>query len=522
MVELISVHGVTDSATIGSMLNVPRHFPAGTSPRGSVRDGRVGRNARGGPVRPRRAWTAIRRCGARCGAHRVLVPALGRGGYALQGASPGRGVSRSPANRRTDRANRLGSRRRGRGVSTRARAVPRLRRSFPPADSAFRRWWACRCGATDYSRGTRAAGLAAVRRRVRGGFLRRGACAGGRWRHGGVERALARGRTGDRRRATTGARPAHPGVGTSDARWRARRGRMGRWRCQELHRAHRSAFQTGDSERRGRAGRRGRRCALAQRGLLTHPRSLRRVSRAAPGGQHPGGHRLARGSGPRESAQDPDGRRGAQVPPTGGRGARDRRHAQLGDGHDPRSAVRILARRDRHLTRVVGRSPISTGIPESKRPLDPSTCSTSRCCTESRRPLSADDKKRTRRDLPVRHRDGGRREALPAPLRPGKCRRISCGTRVVPGCPLPNGGMWRCECRRDLPRDLERLFNGKLLFPVHQLPQRLVPIPPTLAIPSGTRLANRSSWCGRRGASVATTTMIEPSRSPSLRGNLSR
>ena len=76
-----------------------RHFPAGTSPRGSVRDGRVGRNARGGPVRPRRAWTAIRRRGARCGAHRVLVQALGRGGYALQGASPGRCVSRSPANR---------------------------------------------------------------------------------------------------------------------------------------------------------------------------------------------------------------------------------------------------------------------------------------------------------------------------------------------------------------------------------------------------------------------------------------
>jgi len=34
--------------------------------------------------------------------------------------------------------------------------------------------------------------------------------------------------------------------------------------------------------------------------------------------------------------------------------------------------------------------------------------------------------------------------------------------------------------------------------------------PPTLEMPIGTRLANLFSWCGNKGASVATTTMIEP------------
>ena len=41
-------------------------------------------------------------------------------------------------------------------------------------------------------------------------------------------------------------------------------------------------------------------------------------------------------------------------------------------------------------------------------------------------------------------------------------------------------------------------------------PLEFSPAPPVRAIPSAERWATRSHWCGRSGASVATTTMIEP------------
>ncbi len=44
-------------------------------------------------------------------------------------------------------------------------------------------------------------------------------------------------------------------------------------------------------------------------------------------------------------------------------------------------------------------------------------------------------------------------------------------------------------------------------------PDPLAAVPPRRAMPIGTRRARRSSWWGRSGAVVATTTMIEPSRS---------
>ena len=49
-------------------------------------------------------------------------------------------------------------------------------------------------------------------------------------------------------------------------------------------------------------------------------------------------------------------------------------------------------------------------------------------------------------------------------------------------------------------------------------PEELPPKPPWRPMPSATRLTRRSSWCGRSGASVATTTMIEPCSSDSRGG----
>jgi len=41
-------------------------------------------------------------------------------------------------------------------------------------------------------------------------------------------------------------------------------------------------------------------------------------------------------------------------------------------------------------------------------------------------------------------------------------------------------------------------------------PDVLAPMPPLRAMPSDARFAMRLSWCGRSGASVATTMMIDP------------
>src|SRR5919202_6253 len=46
-------------------------------------------------------------------------------------------------------------------------------------------------------------------------------------------------------------------------------------------------------------------------------------------------------------------------------------------------------------------------------------------------------------------------------------------------------------------------------------PELFSPLPPIRPTPSATRVATRLSWCGRSGASVATTTMIEPAPSSS-------
>ena len=70
-----------------------------------------------------------------------------------------------------------------------------------------------------------------------------------------------------------------------------------------------------------------------------------------------------------------------------------------------------------------------------------------------------------------------------------------------------------------------RSFGKKLIFPIFSLsnapgfavekvikisPEPFEPKPPTREIPTGTLLANLFNWLGRKGASVATITIIDP------------